>query len=338
MAGVSKDNSRKRETPTSMATIGYHASHEQFAPSDLIKYVRRAEEAGFAAGMCSDHFHPWTERQGQSGYAWSWLGAALQATSATFGVVTAPGQRYHPAIIAQAAATLAEMFPGRFWVAAGSGQALNEHITGGSWPLKAQRNARLLESVSVMRALWTGETVTHHGLVTVEDAKLYTLPAESPPIFGAAITPQTAAWLGGWADGLITIAQPREEMKKLIDAFRQGGGEGKPMFLQVQLSYAEDEGSAWEGALDQWGVNVLGSPVLATLTMPEQFEEIGRYVRREDIEGDIRVSSDLEQHIAWLHDDVELGFDHLYLHNVNRDQECFLEAFGERVLPTLKHS
>ncbi len=321
-----------------MATIGYHASHEQFAPSDLIGFVRRAEAAGFAAAMCSDHFHPWTEQQGQSGYAWSWLGAALQASSMPFGVVTAPGQRYHPAIIVQAAATLTEMYPGRFWVAVGSGQALNEHITGDPWPLKPQRNARLLESVRVMRALWAGETVTHHGLVTVDEAKLYTLPSEPPPIFGAAITPQTATWLGGWADGLITIAQPREEMEKLIDAFRRGGGEGKPMFLQVQLSYAEDEETAWEGAIDQWGANTLGSPVLATLTMPEQFEEIGTLVRRQDIEGDIRVSSDLERHIAWLQDDVELGFDHLYLHNVNRGQERFLAAFGEQVLPALNRS
>jgi coenzyme F420-dependent glucose-6-phosphate dehydrogenase len=321
-----------------MATIGYHASHEQFAPSELIGHLRRAEVAGFAAGMCSDHFHPWTERQGQSGYAWSWLGAALEATSIPLGVVTAPGQRYHPAIIAQAAATLAEMFPGRFWLAAGSGQALNEHITGDPWPVKQQRNARLLESVDVMRALWGGERVTHHGLVTVEDAKLYTLPAEPPKIFGAAITAQTAEWIGGWADGLITIAQPKEQMKRLVDAFRKGGGEGKPMYLQVQLSYAQDENSAWEGALDQWGVNILSSPVLATLTMPEQFEAIGEHVRREDIEGDIRVSSDLEQHIDWLRGDVELGFDHLYLHNVNRDQERFLERFGERVLPALKTS
>lgn len=134
-----------------MATIGYHASHEQFSPSELINYVQEAEEAGFVAGMCSDHFHPWTEQQGESGYAWSWLGAALQATSIPFGVVCAPGQRYHPAIIAQAAATLAELFPDRFWIAVGSCQALNEHITCDPWPLKPDRNARLKESVEVMR-------------------------------------------------------------------------------------------------------------------------------------------------------------------------------------------
>jgi coenzyme F420-dependent glucose-6-phosphate dehydrogenase len=120
-----------------MAIIGYHASHEQFRPGDLLRYVQLAEQAGFGAAMCSDHFHPWSERQGQSGFAWAWLGAALEATSLSFGLVNAPGQRYHPAIIAQAAATLADMFPGRFWIAVGSGQALNEHITGERWPSKA---------------------------------------------------------------------------------------------------------------------------------------------------------------------------------------------------------
>jgi coenzyme F420-dependent glucose-6-phosphate dehydrogenase len=141
--------------------IGYHASHEQFRPSTLLACVQQAEQAGFEAAMCSDHFHPWNEDQGQSGFAWSWLGSALQATTLTMGTVCAPGQRYHPAIIAQAAATLAEMHPDRFWVALGSGQSLNEHVTGGGWPTKAERNERLLECVEIMRALWRGETVIH---------------------------------------------------------------------------------------------------------------------------------------------------------------------------------
>jgi G6PDH family F420-dependent oxidoreductase len=135
-----------------MATIGFHASHELFPPGELLRLVQAAEQAGFGAAMCSDHFHPWTERQGQSGHAWAWLGAVLQATSLPFGVVCAPGQRYHPAIIAQAAATLASMYPGRFWVAFGTGQNLNEHITGSPWPSKPERQERLLESVGVVRA------------------------------------------------------------------------------------------------------------------------------------------------------------------------------------------
>ena len=136
-----------------MAAIGFHASHEQVSPSELLHAVRAAEAAGFACAMCSDHFSPWSERQGESGFAWSWLGAALQATSLPFGVVNAPGQRYHPAVIAQAAATLCELFPGRFWLALGTGEFSNEHITGEPWPDKRTRNARLAECVAVMRAL-----------------------------------------------------------------------------------------------------------------------------------------------------------------------------------------
>ena len=194
-----------------MARIGYHASHEQYSPGELLRLVQRADQAGFQSAMCSDHFHPWGENQGHSGFAWSWLGAALQATSLSFGVVTVPGGwRYNPAIIAQAAATLAEMFPGRFWIAPGSGELLNEGITGQRWPHKAERNARLREACDVIRALWKGEMVTHHGLVTVEAGKLYRLPKEPPKIVGAALSPETAEWMGEWADGLITVVGPRE--------------------------------------------------------------------------------------------------------------------------------
>jgi probable non-F420 flavinoid oxidoreductase len=251
-----------------MAKFGYHCSHEQFKPSALLEYVQAAQQAGFTAALSSDHFYPWSERQGQSGFAWSWLGAAMQATSLSFGVVCAPGQRYHPAIIAQAAATLAEMFPKRFWVALGSGQALNEHITGEHWPAKAERNARLKECVEVIRALWAGETVTHHGLVRVQEAKLYTRPEISPRIIGAAITPKTAEWVGGWADGLITISAPYEKLRKVVEAFQRGGGEGKPMFLKVQLSYARDEAQARQGAYDQWRNNIFENVMLAELRSP----------------------------------------------------------------------
>ena len=144
-----------------MTVVGFHASHEQAHPADLLRAVQHAEEVGFDAAMCSDHFAPWSERQGHSGFAWSWLGAALATTSLPFGVVNAPGQRYHPAIIAQASATLAAMFPGRFWVALGSGEAVNEHITGDRWPSKPERQARLLECVEVIRALHAGVEVTH---------------------------------------------------------------------------------------------------------------------------------------------------------------------------------
>jgi probable non-F420 flavinoid oxidoreductase len=318
-----------------MATIGYHASHEQFPPGETLACVQAAERAGFAAAMCSDHFAPWSERQGHSGFAWAWLGAALQATSLPFGVVNAPGDRYHPAIIAQAAATLAEMFPGRFWVALGSGQALNEHITGAHWPLKTERNARLRECVEVIRALWAGETVTHHGRVRVEEARLWSLPAQPPRIIGAALSEETAEFIGGWADGMITVNAPREQLLGMIEAFHCGGGEGKPLFLQCHLSYARSEKQARANAFDQWRTNTLPGIVNEHLRTTRQFDAAAQTVRPEDLDRSVRIASDLERHLEWLRDDLALGFDHLYLHNVGRNQREFIEVFGRRVLPDL---
>lgn len=318
-----------------MTSIGFHASHEQFTPAELLRLVRLAEQAGFQAGMCSDHFHPWTPTQGQSGFAWAWLGAALQATSWTFGTVSAPGQRYHPAILAQAAATLAQMFPDRLWCALGSGQNLNEHITGERWPTKPERNERLLECVQIMRALWGGETVTHRGLVTVEEARLYTRPERPPLIIAAALTPETARWAGSWADGLITVSAPPTTLREMVNAFCEGGGAGKPLYLQVHLAYAPTLEEARAAAHEQWRANVFGSALQSEVKTPEQYETLGSRVRPEDLGSAVRISADPEQHLAWLEQDLALGFSHLYLHEAGRDQERFIEVFGERVLPRL---
>src|SRR6188472_3641854 len=165
-----------------MTVIGFHCSHEQISPALLLKDVQQAEQAGFTAGMSSDHFSPWSSRQGESGFAWSFLGAALATTKLPFGVVNAPGQRYHPSIIAQAIATLAQMFPGRFWAALGSGEASNERVTGAVWPRKEVRDQRLIECVDVIRRLLKGEEVSHDGLVTVDRAKVYTLADPQPAL------------------------------------------------------------------------------------------------------------------------------------------------------------
>ncbi|HVL81339.1 MAG TPA: TIGR03885 family FMN-dependent LLM class oxidoreductase [Actinomycetota bacterium] len=319
-----------------MAVIGYHASHEQFPPGRLLSHVVEAERAGFSGAMCSDHFHPWSDRQGNSGFAWSWLGTALQATSLPMGVVNAPGQRYNPAIVAQAAATLAEMFPGRFWLAVGSGEDLNEHITGGPWPPKAERNARLLEAVDVIRALWRGETVNHRGRFTVADARLYTLPPEPPLVVGAAVTAETAAWVATWADALITVDKPFEQLREVVDAFRGGGGEAKPMLLQSQISYARSIEEAEAAAHDQWRTNVFSSAVLARLRMPAEFDQIAEFVRPSDMAGSVRISPDPAQHAEWISRQVELGFSEIHLHNVHPDQTSFIEDFGQRVLPDLQ--
>lgn len=321
-----------------MPLVGFHASHEQIDPRSLLEAVQAAEAAGFGAAMSSDHFSPWSKRQGQSGFAWSWLGAALQATSLGFGVVNAPGQRYHPAIIAQAAATLGRMFPGRFWMALGTGEASNEHITGERWPSKAVRNARLAECVEVMRALFAGETVSHDGLVTVDRAKLWTLPDEPPRLIGAAVSLDTARWAGGWADGLITVNQPRQQLQRMIDAFREGGGDGKPTFLQVHLSYARDEDTALAIAYDQWRTNVFAPPVCWDLELPAHFDEAARFVRQEDMHDGVLISSDPRRFVGWLGEFAELGFDGIYLHHVGVEQREFIEAFGEHVLPAFARS
>lgn len=316
-----------------MPVISYHASHEQFTPSNLLQWAIAAEQSGFAAVNSSDHFHPWSVRQGQSGFSFAWLGAAMQATKLPFGVVCAPGQRYHPAIVAQAAATLCEMFPGRFWMSLGSGEALNENITGDKWPHKQHRNERLLESVQVMRRLLNGEVVTHHGKVVVEEAKLYTLPKQLPLLLGAAVTDKTAEWVGSWADGMITVHKPINDLKKTLEAFKRGGGAGKPVYLKVQLSYAKDKQAATEGAWDQWRSNILDGEILDDLWRPEQYDAASRYVRKEDLHEMVHISDDAKFFIDLIHQYSDLGIDNIVLHNVNTQQELFIKDFGEKVLP-----
>lgn len=316
--------------------IGYHASHEQFSPRNLLAWVQLAEAAGFQGAMCSDHFHPWAERHAQSGFAWSWMGAAMQATGFSMGTVNAPGQRYHPAIIAQASATLAQMFPDRFWFAVGSGEYVNEHITGGEWPPKAERNARLLECVQIMRALWAGETVTHQGLVTVENAKLYSRPERAPTVYAAALSPETARWAGSWSDGLITVAQEPETTRRVLEAYREGGGEGKPASLQVHIAFAPTDEEARAIAWEHWRENALPGKLLADASSPAVFEKHARVLTADDLRDTVRMSSDLGQHRAWLAADLELGFDRVYLHEVGPEQDRFIEAFGAQVLPKLK--
>ena len=318
-----------------MPAIGFHASHEQFAPEELLALMSLAEAAGFDSGGCSDHFHPWSEAQGHSGHAWSWLGAALERCGLPIGVVSAPGYRQHPALVAQAAATLARMYPGRFWLALGSGERLNEHVVGGAWPPKAERNARLRECAQVIRALWRGEEVDHDGRVRVEQARLYTLPPVPPPLYAAALTPETAREVAAWADGLITVSQEKKKLQPLLDAFRDAGGEGKPILLQVKVSYDADDERAKAGAWEQWRTVAFEGEVLAELKMPAQFEDAARHIRREDVERVVHCSSEAQRHVDWLAGYAALGASQLLVHNVNRSQRAFVEFYGEKVLPAL---
>ncbi|MCT7657744.1 TIGR03885 family FMN-dependent LLM class oxidoreductase [Mycobacterium deserti] len=317
-----------------MTVIGFHCSHEQINPAQLLRDVQRAEQAGFTAGMSSDHLSPWSTRQGESGFAWSFLGAALATTQLPFGVVNAPGQRYHPAIVAQAIATLAQMFPGRFWAALGSGEASNERVTGAEWPRKDVRDQRLIECVDIIRRLLGGEEVSHSGLVHVNRAQLWTLPETIPDLVGPAVTAETAARHAAWADGLITVNQPRDKLAKVLDSYRDAGGRG-PARLQIHLSWAPTEDQALSIAHDQWRSNVFDPPVCWDTETVEAFDVMGEKVTPEHVRQSVRVSDDLAQHAQWLQEDLEQGWDELYLHFVGQEQAGFIDAFGEHVLPQL---
>lgn len=318
-----------------MALIGYHASQEQFSPGHLLKLALMARDAGFKAINTSEHFHPWSERQGQSGFSFAWLGASMYATGLPHGVVCSPGYRHHPAVVAQAAATLSQMFPEQFWISVGSGEALNERITGEKFPPKSERNARLLECADVMRKLFAGSKVSHKGLIAVEEAQLYTRPEIPPLIIGAAVSEETAGWIGSWADGLITTSRPVGELKKVVKAFRNNGGKDKPMYLKVQLSYDQSEKEAVEGAHDQWRTNIFKSSVLGELWTVEQFDAVGERVRVEEMSNHLLISSDPRKYIGWIREFEDMGFEKIFLHNVNRKQEQFIAAFGNEVLPSL---
>jgi coenzyme F420-dependent glucose-6-phosphate dehydrogenase len=317
--------------------LGLHASHESFSPNVLLEAMRLADAAGFDGGMCSDHFHPWTAAPfAESGFAWSWLGAALESTHLPLGVVTAPGQRYHPALVAQASATLAAMYPGRFWLALGSGEAVNESITGEPWPSKEARDARLLECVEVIRALWRGETVTHSGAVRVVAARLATRPETPPPLLGAAITEKTAEWIGGWGDGLITVGVDTRALRRNVEAFRRGGGRNKPLKLQLSFAYAASERAALQLARDRWPHAALEPSHLADLPTPEHFDRATASLTAEDLRGHLRVTDDVSRVRGWVEESLALGFDEIYLSPIVEDVIAFVSEVGERVVPHLR--
>jgi probable non-F420 flavinoid oxidoreductase len=318
-----------------MPVVGWHASHEQIPPSQLLADVQHAEAVGFQAAWSSDHFSPWSERQGESGFALSWLGAALATTTVPIGFVNAPGQRYHPAIVAQGLGTLAEMFPGRVSVALGTGEFSNEHITGDRWPDKPTRNARLRECVDVIRALLAGDEVTHHGLVHVDRARLWTLPTERPRLLATAVSAETAHWAGEWAEGLVTIWQPAETLRKIVDEFHAGGGDGKPLALQVHVSWAPTEDEALAIAHDQWRTNVFPAPLCWDTATPADFDAAATHVRPEDMHGSVLVATEPGRFVEWLREAAELGFGEIYVHHVGKEQRAFLDCFGDRVLPEL---
>jgi probable non-F420 flavinoid oxidoreductase len=315
-----------------MTRIGFHASHEQISPRQLLADVQRAEQVGFDMAMCSDHLQPWSARQGHSGYAWAWLGAALATTGLEFGCVCAPGQRYHPAVVAQKLATLAVMFPGRVWTALGSGEAINEVVTGEGWPRKELRVQRLEECVDVIRRLLRGDEVSHDGLVSVDRGRVWDLPEEQPPLVAPVASVESASRVARWADGLITVNQDVETLREIVARYHDADGRGR-IALQLHLSWAPTQVEAEEIAFDQWRSNVFSPPLTWDIDSVAGFDAASEHVSMESVHSTVRISSALEQHVAWIREYAAIGFDDIYLHFVGQDQSRFLAEFGARVLP-----
>lgn len=279
--------------------------------------------------MSSDHLAPWSARQGESGFAWAWLGAAMARCSLPFLQVSTPvGWRYHPVVVAQAAATIAEMFPGRLSLALGSGEALNEHVVGARWPSKAERNERLGAAAGILRALFAGETVTRAGPshpIAVDRARLWTRPPVSPPLHALALSPGTARWAAGWAEGLVTLHQ--EALPAVVAAFREAAP-AKPVFVQMHVSLASSEAEAMDAALDQWRTNALPRQVTENLATVEEFDALQPLVREADVRRSVVVADAPAVIVEELARLAAMGVRATYLHQVGRDQGPLLDAAG----------
>lgn len=311
--------------------IGYALSSEEHRPLDLVANAARAEAAGFDFAMLSDHFHPWLDRQGQSPFAWSVLGGIAQATKRmVVGTgVTALSVRIHPAILAQAAATVGDMLPGRFWFGVGTGENLNEHVLGDAWPEHATRAAMLEEAVGLIRRMWTGELVDHHGdFYDVSRARLYTLPDELPPILVAASGEESARLAGRIAEGLISTAPDAAVVKAY-------GGDG-PKVAQVTVCWAKDEASARRTALEWWPTAAIPGDNSQELPLPSSFESLAELVTEDAIAEKVACGPDPERHLRAIQPYLDAGFDHVYLHQVGPDQAGFTDFAERELLPRLR--
>jgi G6PDH family F420-dependent oxidoreductase len=312
--------------------LGYALSSEEHQPIELVRHAAEAEAVGCNFAFISDHFHPWTDRQGQSPFVWTVLGAIARETTrlrlATG--VTCPTIRTHPVVIAQAAATTAALMPGRFALGLGTGENLNEHITGARWPSADERREMLCEAVEVIRLLWGGDQVSHRGTYyTVDRARLYTVPEELPPVYVAAAGTQAAEVAGRIGDGLVSTAPDAD----LVQAFAEAGGEGKPRYGQVTVCWAETLEQAVETAFEWWPNAALGGELGQELPMPAHFEQACATLRPQDVAEKVVCGPDPEPYRAAIDEYANAGFDHVYLHQVGPDQAGFLRFFQHELSP-----
>ena len=318
-----------------MAAIGYTLSSEEHGPGDLVTYAGLAERAGFDFAAISDHFHPWVDRQGNSPFVWAVLGGVAEATERIrVGTgVTCPTTRIHPAIVAQAAASAAAMMPGRFFLGLGTGENLNEHILGDRWPETDIRQEMLVEAIEVIRLLWKGGLQSHHGKhYTVENARLYTLPEEPPPISVAAAGPQAVEIAGKIGDGLFGLLPDPE----VIARFEQAGGKGKPKYGQLHVCWAASEDEAKETALEWWPNAAVSGNLNWELPLPSHFKDASDWADEDAIAGSVVCGPDPERHVEGILEFVQTGYDHVYFHQVGPDQEGFIRFAEAELLPRLE--
>jgi len=315
-----------------MVHLGYTLSSEEFRPNELVANARRAEETGFEFASISDHFHPWMDSQGHSTFVWSTLGGIAQVTERIdiMTGVTCPTVRTHPAIIAQAAATVADMLPGRFFLGVGTGEYLNEHITGAQWPPLSKRQDMLVEAISIIRQLWDGKYTTHYGEhYTVENARIYTLPETLPPIYIAAGGPESATIAGKHGDGLINTSPDIE----VFDAYVAAGGGKETTYGQITVCWAKDKDDAVRTAREIWGYTGLPGQITQELALPMYFQEAAKLVTPEVIEKSIVCGPEPDAYHAKIAEYVDAGFTHVYLHQVGPDQEGFFDFAKRELLP-----
>ena len=317
-----------------MDGLGYSLSSEEHRPADLVAYARRAEECGFGFALISDHFHPWVDRQGQSPFVWTVLGAIAHATERLeVGTgVTCPTVRIHPAIIAQAAATTADLFGGRFFLGVGTGENLNEHVLGDRWPEVDLRIEMLEEAVEVIRKLWEGHQTSHHGrYYTVENARIYTLPETLPPIHVAGAGEKSGTSAGRIGDGFVGTTPDAET----IQAFERAGGKGKPRYGQLTVCWGEDEAEARRTAVEWWPNMAVPGQLSQELPLPSHFDAAAKLVREEDMAGTIPIGPDPERHVAKIREYFDAGYDHVYVHQIGPDQDGFFRFYEREIIPKL---
>ena len=319
-----------------MTTFGFFLASEECQPDRLLDQARLAEQAGFDALAISDHYHPWVDAQGSSPFVWSMIGALSQVTDLPITtMVTCPTVRTHPAVVAQAAATSAVLTGGRFQFGVGTGEALNEHITGEGWPRFDIRADMLEEAVEVIRMLFGGDVVDYDGqYYSVDNARLYTVPDSPVPIHVSAFGPESARLAGAIGDGLVTVKPDRE----VIEAFRAAGGEGKPVLGGMKVCWDSDPGRAAQTALELWASDLLPGELAQVLPTPTHFEQAVELVTIDQAAQQFTCGDDPARHVAAVRRYVDAGFDEVYVGQIGPRYQEFFEGYGKEVLPRLREA